>query len=158
MKYYIFRRLALMAVVLLIVITITFLLTTIAPSDPAAQWAGTRPTPEQLEETLQDIIASPKTLTADAVIKAVARFYHVPEQEITGRKRNKDIVRPRQVAMYLARTETQASLPEIGDLLGGRDHTTVIYGVDKVEGQLDEDNTLRREVMAIKEELYHTNR
>jgi chromosomal replication initiator protein len=77
------------------------------------------------------------------------------EQKLTGRKRSKDIVRPRQVAMYLARKETQASLPEIGDALGGRDHTTVIYGVEKIEGQMEEDATLRREIMAIQEQLYN---
>jgi chromosomal replication initiator protein len=113
------------------------------------------PTEEQLEATLQDIIARPKTLTPQEIIKAVAKFYHVSGNELTGRRRNKDIVRPRQIAMYLARKETQASLPEIGKALGGRDHTTVIYGVEKIEGQLEQDNTLRREIMAIKEQMYN---
>jgi chromosomal replication initiator protein len=115
----------------------------------------TEPTEEQLEETLQDLIEVPKTLSPQEVIKAVARFYRMSEQKLTGRKRNKDIVRPRQVAMYLARKETQASLPEIGDALGGRDHTTVLYGVEKIEGQMEEDTTLRREIMAIQEQLYN---
>ena len=115
----------------------------------------TAPTEEQLEETLQDIIEVPKTLTTQEVIKAVSRFYHISEQKLVGRKRSKDIVRPRQVAMYLARKETQASLPEIGNALGGRDHTTVIYGVEKIEGQMEEDTTLRREIMAIREQLYN---
>ena len=109
----------------------------------------------QFEETLQDIIASPKTLTPDQVIEAVADYYKVGQTDITGRRRNKEIVRPRQVAMYLARQETQASLPEIGHALGGRDHTTVIYGVEKIEGQLEEDSTLRREVATIQEQLYN---
>ncbi|MFN2129522.1 MAG: chromosomal replication initiator protein DnaA [Anaerolineae bacterium] len=115
----------------------------------------TEPTEEQLEETLQDLIEVPKTLSTQQVIKTVARFYRMSEQKLTGRKRSKDIVRPRQVAMYLARKETQASLPEIGDALGGRDHTTVIYGVEKIEGQMEEDATLRREIMAIQEQLYN---
>jgi chromosomal replication initiator protein len=115
----------------------------------------TEPTEEQLEETLQDLIEVPKTLSPQQVIKAVARFYRMNEQKLTGRKRSKDIVRPRQVAMYLARKETQASLPEIGDALGGRDHTTVLYGVAKIEGQMEEDATLRREIMAIQEQLYN---
>jgi chromosomal replication initiator protein len=114
----------------------------------------TLPTRESLETTLQDIIAAPKTLTIDEIITAVSKFYQVSEQEIKGRKRNRDIVRPRQVVMYLAREETQASLPEIGTELGGRDHTTVIYGIEKVNGQQQQDSTLRRELLSIREQLY----
>ncbi|MBC8444733.1 MAG: chromosomal replication initiator protein DnaA [Chloroflexi bacterium] len=113
----------------------------------------TLPTKEGMESALQDLIAVPKTLDISQVIKAVAEFYRISEQEIKGRRRRKDIVRPRQVAMYLARKETQASLPEIGAALG-RDHTTVIYGVEKIEGLLQEDSTLRRQVMSIQERLY----
>lgn len=123
-----------------------------------AQSTLTRASPslEQLEQALQDIMASPKTLTTEEIIRAVSQFYHVSIEDITGRRRNKDIVRPRQVAMYLARMETSASLPEIGAALGGRDHTTVLYGVEKITGQLEQDNTLRREVLAIQEQLYNS--
>jgi chromosomal replication initiator protein len=116
------------------------------------------PNEEQLEETLQDIIEVPKTLSVEETIKAVAAFYHVSEKDLCGRRRNREIVRPRQIAMYLARTETQASLPEIGTAIGGRDHTTVLYGVEKIEGQMEEDATLRREIMAIQEQLYSNTR
>jgi chromosomal replication initiator protein len=112
------------------------------------------PTLETLEVTLRDLVAAPKTLTTDQVLDAVARFYQVNAARITGRRRNKDIVRPRQVAMYLMRKETSASLPDIGQALGGRDHTTVLYGVEKIEGLFEQDNTLRREVMTIQERLY----
>jgi chromosomal replication initiator protein len=112
------------------------------------------PTTKDLEESLQDIIISPKTLTPEQVVQAVLRFYGVNGEMLTGRKRNKEIVRPRQVAMYLLRKETQASLPEIGATLGGRDHTTVLYGIQKIEGLLEQDSTLRREVVAIQEQLY----
>jgi len=120
-----------------------------------ARLTRTLPTADSLESNLQDIISSSKTLTPDQVIKAVVRFYNVSESDLKGRRRTKDIVRPRQVAMYLARKETQASLPEIGDALGGRDHTTVLYGVQKIEGLLEENSTLRREVVAIQEHLYN---
>jgi chromosomal replication initiator protein len=113
------------------------------------------PTVKSLEEQLQDIIASPKTMDLDQVLKSTAQFYNVSVSEIKGRRRNKDIIRPRQVAMYLARQETQSSLPEIGTAIGGRDHTTVIYGIQKIEGLLEQDNTLRREVLAIREQLYN---
>jgi chromosomal replication initiator protein len=121
-----------------------------------AHTALTRTTlsPEQMDEALQDIVIAPKTLTTEKVIEAVTQFYGVSQEELIGRRRNKEIIRPRQVAMYLARKETQASLPEIGALLGGRDHTTVLYGVEKINGHLEEDSTLRREIMTIQEQLY----
>jgi chromosomal replication initiator protein len=118
-----------------------------------ARLSHTPPTRETLEICLQDLIAAPKTLTIDQVIDAVVRYYQVTAEELKGRRRNQDIVRPRQVAMYLARNETQASLPEIGDALGGRDHTTALYGIQKIEGLLDEDNILRRQVATIQEQL-----
>jgi chromosomal replication initiator protein len=119
-----------------------------------ARLSNTPPTAETLEASLQDLIAAPKTLTVSQVIAGVTRYYRVSDQEIKGRRRTREIVRPRQVAMYLARTETQASLPEIGGALGGRDHTTVLYGVQKIEGLLEQDNTLRRDVATIQEQLY----
>jgi chromosomal replication initiator protein len=57
--------------------------------------------------------------------------------------------------MYLAREELQLTLPQIGDSLGGRDHTTVIYGVDKITQSIDNDDNIRREVLAIRERLYN---
>jgi chromosomal replication initiator protein len=118
-----------------------------------ARLSNTPPTEELLEACLQDLIAAPKTLTVDQVIDAVVSYCRVTRQELVGRRRNQDIVRPRQVAMYLARTETQASLPEIGAALGGRDHTTVLYGIQKIEGLLEQDSNLRRLVAAIQEQL-----
>ena len=56
--------------------------------------------------------------------------------------------------MYLIREETSASLPQIGEVLGGRDHTTILYGYDKISGQLETDDALRRQVVSIKEALY----
>ncbi len=113
------------------------------------------PSAETLEIALRDLVAAPKTLTTSLVLSAVAKFYQVSEDAIRGRKRNKDIVRPRQVAMYLMRKETNSSLPDIGAALGGRDHTTVLYGVEKINGLLEQDNTLRRQVMTIQDVLYH---
>jgi chromosomal replication initiator protein len=111
------------------------------------------PTQELLEKSLHDNMAVPKTTTVKQVIQAVSTFYHVQAQEITGRGRRKEIVRPRHVAMYLARHETESSLPEIGAALGGRDHTTVMYGIQKIEGLIEQDSTLRREISAIRNEL-----
>jgi len=68
--------------------------------------------------------------------------------------RNKELVQPRQVAMYLIRQETDASLPEIGNLLGGRDHTTVLHGIERIKDRLESEEQLRREVMSVREQLY----
>jgi chromosomal replication initiator protein len=70
-------------------------------------------------------------------------------------QQSKDIVAARQMAMYLAREETNASLPQIGRALGGRDHTTVLHGYQKIRAQVEEDDRLRREMLAIKELLYN---
>lgn len=102
---------------------------------------------------LQDILRH-KPVTVDQVIEAVADFYNVDIDDLTGRSRNKEVVLPRQVAMFLLREETDASLPQIGDVLGGRDHTTVMYAYDKIAEQIETDDNRRREVLSIKERLY----
>ena len=73
----------------------------------------------------------------------------MPTEKLLGRGRSREIALPRQIVMYLLREDADISLPRIGEILGGRDHTTVLYGVGKIEGQLEEDSTLRREVIAM---------
>ncbi|MBI3913193.1 MAG: chromosomal replication initiator protein DnaA [Chloroflexi bacterium] len=108
---------------------------------------------EMTNTVLRDIFQR-QPLTSDQVLAAVAEVYRVEIEDLTGRSRNKEVVLPRQVAMYLLREETGASLPQIGDLLGGRDHTTVIYSHDKISQQIETEDKLRREILAIKERLY----
>jgi chromosomal replication initiator protein len=69
--------------------------------------------------------------------------------------RRKPIAYARQVAMYLAREETDASLAEIGEVLGGRDHSTILYGVEKISELVESDDNVRREIIAIRERLYN---
>ena len=95
-----------------------------------------------------------RRITADAIIREVSDFYGVDVRTLQGRGRSRNIVVPRQVAMYLIREETDASLVDIGQLLGGRDHTTVIYGCDKIGEEITSDSRLRQEVMTIRERLY----
>jgi chromosomal replication initiator protein len=106
---------------------------------------------------LQDILRH-QPLTPEQVLLAVAEFYHVDISDLTGRSRNKEVVLPRQMAMYLLREETAASLPQIGELLGGRDHTTVMYAHEKMSTEIEADDNRRREVLAIKERLYQAGR
>ena len=92
-------------------------------------------------------------VTRDEVVGAVLRHFGVGRRELTGKSRTKEIVLPRQVAMYLLRAETDASLLEIGGELGGRDHTTVLHGIKQIERSLASDASLRAQILAIKESL-----
>lgn len=95
-----------------------------------------------------------KRVTPDAIINEVALFYGVDVRALQGRGRSRNIVVPRQVAMYLLREETESSLVDIGKALGGRDHTTVMYGCEKMNDEINTDSRLRQEVMSIRERLY----
>jgi chromosomal replication initiator protein len=92
------------------------------------------------------------------VIDEVTKFYGIEASDITGRSRNKAVILPRQVCMYLSREETKASLQQIGQALGNRDHTTVLHGYDKIAALIEEDPRLRREVMTVRERLYNNGR
>jgi chromosomal replication initiator protein len=88
------------------------------------------------------------------VLTAVAGYYKVTEDALVSASRTRTIAYPRQVAMYLARTETDASLPQIGARLGNRDHTTVLYGYEKIAKQVERDDGIRRDTLEIKAVLY----
>jgi chromosomal replication initiator protein len=87
------------------------------------------------------------------VLEAVAEHYRISADDLRGKQRDKHIVVPRQVAMYLMRQETEASLMEIGQALGGRDHSTVLHGCEKINREVNEDSALRKEVLAIRQQL-----
>ena len=87
------------------------------------------------------------------VLEAVAEHYRIPLEDLRGKQRDKHIVGPRQVAMYLMRQETEASLLEIGQALGGRDHSTVMHGCEKIGREVNENTSLRREVLSIRQQL-----
>ncbi len=95
-----------------------------------------------------------RLITPARIVETVAKFYNCSEKEMRGQGRAKDIVVPRQVAMYIIRHETDRSLADIGTELGGRDHTTVIHGTEKIERGIEESNQLRQEVLTIREMLY----
>lgn len=92
-------------------------------------------------------------LDSRQIAQAVAEYYHISLAAMCGKQRDKHIVTPRQIAMYLIRQETQASLFEIGQLFGGRDHSTVLHACEKIERTINTNPTLRREVSAIREQL-----
>jgi chromosomal replication initiator protein len=87
------------------------------------------------------------------IAQAVAEYYHISLEDMCGKQRDKHIVMPRQIAMYLMRQETQASLFEIGQLFGGRDHSTVLHACEKIDQAVNINHALRREIVAIREQL-----
>ncbi len=109
--------------------------------------------PLAMEALLDGGPARRANVTRDDVINAVLRHFEVGRRELAGKSRTKEIVLPRQIAMYLLRVETDASLLEIGGELGGRDHTTVLHGVRQIERSLATNASLRASVLAIKESL-----
>ncbi|RIE09946.1 chromosomal replication initiator protein DnaA [Candidatus Cryosericum odellii] len=96
------------------------------------------------EETLKDIIpVINKPITIDAIMQSVSSYFHISVADLQAKRRSQDIAMPRQIAMYLSRDLTEASLPYIGEKFGGRDHTTVIYACQKIQQELKNDDTLR---------------
>lgn len=96
----------------------------------------------------------PKHLSARQVVERVSKHFQVPLDDILGPKRDKDIVVPRQIAMYMLRSELHLSFPKIARELGRKDHTTAIHSVEKVEQELTFDAIIRQHVSEIKERLY----
>jgi chromosomal replication initiator protein len=92
-------------------------------------------------------------LNIKQIAAAVAEYYHLSLEDMCGKQRDKHIVMPRQIAMYLMRQETQASLLEIGQMFGGRDHSTVLHACEKIDREVNINPTLRREIVAIREQL-----
>ncbi len=123
-----------------------------------ARLTGSPLTPELAATALADLVARPTAVTLDEVVTTVADYYSVSRDDVLGRGRNKELVHPRQIVMYLAREELQMTLPQIGEALGGRDHTTVIYGVEKITQSIGSDDIIRREILAIREKLYNRSR
>ena len=92
-------------------------------------------------------------LSVKEVMEGVCRYYNVNPELVRGKQRDRDIVWPRQVAMYLMREETSASLLQIGTELGGRDHTTIIHGWEKVHAEMAHNDRVRHEIAAVLESL-----
>jgi len=99
---------------------------------------------------LKDLLREPKKLiTVDFIQRCVAEEFGISLQDIKLKRRNKNIVLPRQVTMYLSRELTDLSLPEIGEILGGRDHTTVLHSYNKIKKELQGDETLKHKIEKI---------
>jgi chromosomal replication initiator protein len=120
---------------------------------------GTGLTLEMTERILRqareprDMSAVKRRLRLSDVIEVTARCCQLSLSDLVGKSRNRDVVSARHLAIYIAREETDASLPEIGDALG-RNHSTVLYSYNKIASQLEEDQELREKLQAIRERIY----
>jgi chromosomal replication initiator protein len=112
-------------------------------------------TMELAEREIRDLIRpqEPKKVKIEDIQRIVARHYNVSRGDLLSSRRTANVVRPRQVAMYLAKTLTLRSLPEIGRRFGGRDHTTVLHAVRKIETLVGADTALAEEIEALKRQL-----
>jgi chromosomal replication initiator protein len=112
-------------------------------------------TVETATRAISDVTASrPRQVQPAEVLEAVSRHFAVETKLLRGKQRDREVVVPRQVAMYLMREETAASLLEIGRELGGRDHSTVLHGWEKIKTEVEADDALRRDVLTIREKLF----
>jgi chromosomal replication initiator protein len=108
------------------------------------------------EEILNSILQNPnrQTVTHKKILTVVSKYYQIPQSDIIGTKRNKEIVLPRQIAIYFMRKELSLSYPKIGGIMGGRDHTTIIHGYEKIAKNSSHDEDLSTDIVKIKEQLY----
>ncbi len=121
---------------------------------------GARITIETATAALADLLGNQhrRRASAETILQLVSEHYGIEVEQLRARNRSRHVVIPRQVAMYLLREETESSLVDIGNLLGGRDHTTVMYGCEKIAEEINTDSRLRSEVMAIRERIQMLHR
>jgi chromosomal replication initiator protein len=107
-----------------------------------------------VKEALKDLLSLQKTLiSVENIQKSVADFYNIKVADMYSKRRPANIAMPRQIAMYLAKELTQKSFPEIGDLFGGRDHTTVLHAVKKVTEQRTKNTELNHQLHILEQQL-----
>lgn len=109
---------------------------------------------ELTKEALKDLLTvQNRQISVENIQKTVADFYNIKVADMYSKKRPANIARPRQIAMYLAKELTQKSLPEIGELFGGRDHTTVLHAVRKIADERSKDAQLNHELHVLEQTL-----
>jgi chromosomal replication initiator protein len=120
------------------------------------QLKNVEPTKETVKEILQSIntITPKSSITTKKIVEVVAEFYNISLADITGKSRKKELVVPRQIAMYIMRDELKASYPNIGQELGGRDHTTAMHACDKINKEFDVNEKIKQDIALLKQKLY----
>ncbi|WP_076785775.1 MULTISPECIES: chromosomal replication initiator protein DnaA [unclassified Burkholderia] len=119
-----------------------------------SKFHGREITIELTKEALKDLLTvQNRQISVENIQKTVADFYNIKVADMYSKKRPANIARPRQIAMYLAKELTQKSLPEIGELFGGRDHTTVLHAVRKISDERGKDAQLNHELHVLEQTL-----
>lgn len=103
------------------------------------------------------VVETRKQVSIDTIAKAVAEFYHIDAEDLMKKTRKKEVSHPRQVAMYLIRTELKSPLAAIGRYFGGRDHTTTLHACNKVERDIAKNGQFNEEIKNLKEKIYRTD-
>ncbi|GAB4416703.1 MAG: chromosomal replication initiator protein DnaA [Anaerolineales bacterium] len=121
-----------------------------------ADLSGSSLTPNLVDVALADLLPQRENLEPQKVVDLVAHYYNLTVDKLLGRDRSRAVALPRQIAMYLLREEANVSLPQIGQVLGGRDHTTVMYAIDKISKEIDGDtgSKLSRDIRQLRQQLY----
>ena len=119
-----------------------------------ADLSGQPLTTELVQITLADMLPQRTNIEPAHIVTAVAAAFGLTRDQLLGRDRSRAVALPRQIAMYLMREVGNISLPQIGDAIGGRDHTTVMYACDKVRDMIERDDRLRRQVIQLREQLF----
>ena len=114
------------------------------------QLKGKEPTIIDVRNYIKNTVKPKKAIAVKDVVRIVADFYNIKEESIFEKTRHKEVIKPRQVIMYLLREDLNISYPSIGQKLGGRDHTTVIHSCEKIKHDLKEDQTLLEEIEQIR--------
>lgn len=110
---------------------------------------------QEVKTLIKNSIKPQKSISINDVIRTIATFYNIDEQELYQKTRKKEVVKPRQIVMYLLREDFSVSYPYIGQKLGGRDHTTCIHAYEKIKHDLIQNQTLAQEIEQIKSLLYN---
>ncbi len=115
---------------------------------------GVEPNLQTVSAIFENEQSRSKHISARQVIERTAKYFHLSMEDILGPKRDKDIVVPRQIAMYLLRSELHLSFPKIAHELGRKDHTTAIHSIDKIEKEINYGGDIKQQVDEVKERIY----
>jgi chromosomal replication initiator protein len=118
------------------------------------EFNNTKPTLESTKQTLGNVLNSmTKPLSTRKIIESVSKFYEIGVKDIIGKSRKKELVKPRQIIMFLMREEMSISYPSIGDEMGGRDHTTAMHAYNKINKDINKNNVIKQEIELIRQLL-----
>lgn len=108
---------------------------------------------EIVKEILRDYLEAAKENEPERIIEVVAEFFNLTKEDILNEKRTKEVARVRQIIMYFLRYHLNLPLKEIGKILGGRDHSTIIHGIEKIENLLEKDQSIREKIVEIERKI-----